>query len=205
MKNVDIIAYNKLRLTWISVASGVMISILTLAYSFRWVTLGAFHSGSAGTDYGYPFGFVGRMVVGPMPAYTLSVAHNYYFDPLALLMDLVVWISVAAIVSVSVATLKFDRGNRRSVYYSLLLTASVMLLSLTLNFGSSNLPTRGAPLPYLEYTSSLNGWSLIIDPPFIYSGVIIPSFIFDVCFLYIVFLGILSAYFGRKTLTLSGN
>ncbi len=199
------LGHERVKLVKLAIISGIAATMISLIYSYRWATLTSFNQGSSGTGYGYPFSFIGYVSVGQAPPLAFTVSNSLYMAPLYLFVDFAVWISVAFIIAFSVFTLKFDKRNGRRVYYSLGFTLAALLVSLVLNFDGSNMPVRGAPLPYLEYGVNTHGWSLVTDPPFIYGGIIIPNLFFDLCFLYVLFLVIFGFHMSRKMSSLSGN
>lgn len=188
-----------------AIISGIVFTLISLVYSYRWATLTALEQGSAGPGYGYPFGYILSVSVGQPPSLSFAVTNSLYIEPLSLIIDLATWISVAAIIAFSVATLMFNQKTGSRVYYSLLFTVATLLVSLVLNFGGSIMPDRGAPLPYLEYSAGANVSSLITDPPYIYGGIVVPNLTFDLCFLYVLFFSILSLLMSRRATLPSGN
>ena len=195
----------RVKVAELAVTSGIVVTLISLIYSNRWATLTIFKQGSAGLGYGYPFSYIVSVSYGQAPSLSLAVTNNLYIGLLPLILDLATWIPVAVIITFSVATVMFNEKARPGVYYSLLLAIATLLVTLVLNFGGSIMPETGAPLPYLEYSVNANVLSLMTDPPFIYSGIVIPNLIFDLCFIYVLFFSSLNLLMGRRAALPSEN
>lgn len=106
---------NKLRDVTLTLISGFLTSLASLAYNYKWATLVIFGKVSDGIAFGYPSGFITIVANGRISDYVGSAVTfkfgNYYFIPIAFGIDLVFWTILSGII---MELFKWVRHNRKT-------------------------------------------------------------------------------------------